>query len=199
MIKLYDHPLSGNCFKVKLLLLQAGLTFETRVVDVFKGENLTTEFKKINPATKIPVIDDDGYTIWESNAILIYLAERYAKDYLPTGIETRGTVFKWLLFNKTSLDPYLAKSRAILKFMPEDKRDFKELDSLQAQGKKGLEIFDEYLEGRRFIVDDYSIADIAFYPYIKLCHEGNIDLKPFKNILLWIANVENTDNFLNIS
>ena len=83
--------------------------------------------------------------------------------------------------------------------MPEGKRDFKELESLQAQGKKGLEIFDEYLEGRRFIVDDYSIADIAFYPYIKLCHEGNIDLKPFKNILLWIANIENTDNFLNIS
>jgi glutathione S-transferase len=198
MIKLYDHPLSGNCFKVKLLLTQAGLTFETRVVDVFKGENLTTEFKKINPAAKIPVIDDDGYTIWESNAILIYLAERYAKDYLPTGIEARGTMFKWLLFNKTSLDPYLAKSRAILKFMPEGKRDFKELDSLQAQGKKSLEIFDEYLEGRRFIVDDYSIADIAFYPYIKLCHEGNIDLKPFRNVLLWIANVENTDNFLNI-
>ena len=198
MIKLYDHPLSGNCFKVKLLLTQAGLTFETRVVDVFKGENLTTEFKKINPAAKIPVIDDDGYTIWESNAILIYLAERYAKDYLPTGIEARGTMSKWLLFNKTSLDPYLAKSRAILKFMPEGKRDFKELDSLQAQGKKSLEIFDEYLEGRRFIVDDYSIADIAFYPYIKLCHEGNIDLKPFRNVLLWIANVENTDNFLNI-
>jgi len=198
MIKLYDHPLSGNCYKVKLLLVQAGLNFETIVIDVFKGENRSGEFTKINPAAKIPVIDDDGYIIWESNAILVYLAEKYASNYIPRNINGRGTVFKWLFFNKTSLDPYLAKSRAILKFIPKSKQDLKELELLQADGKKGLEIFNQHLEGRSFIVDDYSIADIAFYPYIKLCHEGDIDLEPFKNILLWVINIENTDNFFDI-
>ena len=96
------------------------------------------------------------------------------------------------------MDPYLAKSRAILKFIPKSKQDLKELELLQADGKKGLEIFNQHLEGRSFIVDDYSIADIAFYPYIKLCHEGDIDLEPFKNILLWVINIENTDNFFDI-
>ena len=125
MIKLYDHPLSGNCYKVKLLLVQAGLNFETIVIDVFKGENRSGELTKINPAAKIPVIDDDGYIIWESNAILVYLAEKYASNYIPRNIKGRGTVFKWLFFNKTSLDPYLAKSRAILKFIPKSKQDLK--------------------------------------------------------------------------
>jgi glutathione S-transferase len=198
MIKLYDHPLSGNSYKVKLLLVQAGLSFETILIDVFKGENHKTAFTRINPAAKIPVVDDGGYIIWESNAILIYLAEKYANNYIPLDINLRGTLFKWLLFNKTSLDPYLAKSRAILKFVPKGKQDFKELELLRTDAKKGLKIFNQHLKKRSFIVDNYSIADIAFYPYIKLCHEGEIDLKPFKNILSWMRNVENTDNFFDI-
>ena len=76
MIKLYDHPLSGNCYKIRLFLAQAQIEFETEVVDVFKGENKSDDFIRINPAAKIPAIEDDGEILWESNAILFYLCEK---------------------------------------------------------------------------------------------------------------------------
>ena len=81
MIKFYDHPLSGNCYKVKLLMAQSNVEFVTEIVDVFKGENKKDKFIGINPATKIPAIDDDGIIVWESNAILMYLCEKYSPYY----------------------------------------------------------------------------------------------------------------------
>ena len=95
MIKLYDHNLSGNCFKVRLLLTQAQIEFESVVVDVFTGENKLDKYLKINPAAKIPCIDDNGLLVWESNAILLYLSEAYPKGYFPDDINSRANIYKW--------------------------------------------------------------------------------------------------------
>ena len=176
MIKLYDHPLSGNCYKVKLLMAQSNIEFVTEIVDVFKGENKKDKFIGINPATKIPAIDDDGIIVWESNAILMYLCEKYSPILLPYDLRGRAEAYKWLFFNKTSVDPFLAKARAILKFYPKDAQDLDELRKLQDEGLKSLKIIDNHLEGKAFFVGNYSIVDIAYYPYIKLSHEGKIDL-----------------------
>lgn len=199
MIKLYDHPLSGNCFKVKLLMAQSNVEFVTEIVDVFKGENKKDKFIGINPATKIPAIDDDGIIVWESNAILMYLCEKYSPILLPYDLRGRAEAYKWLFFNKTSVDPFLAKARAILKFYPKDAQDLDELRKLQDEGLKSLKIIDNHLEGKAFFVGNYSIVDIAYYPYIKLSHEGKIDLVQFPNILEWIKKVEATDNFISFS
>ena len=199
MIKLYDHPLSGNCYKVKLLMAQSNVEFVTEIVDVFKGENKKDKFIAINPATKIPAIDDDGIIVWESNAILMYLCEKYSPILLPYDLQGRAEAYKWLFFNKTSVDPFLAKARAILKFYPEDAQDSDELKNLQDEGIKSLKIIDNHLEGKTFFVGNYSIVDIAYYPYIKLSHEGKIDLVQFPNILEWIKKVETTDNFISFS
>ena len=199
MIKLYDHPLSGNCYKVKLLMAQSNVEFITEIVDVFKGENKKDKFIGINPATKIPAIDDDGIIVWESNAILMYLCEKYSPILLPYDLRGRAEAYKWLFFNKTSVDPFLAKARAILKFYPKDAQDLDELRKLQDEGLKSLKIIDNHLEGKAFFVGNYSIVDIAYYPYIKLSHEGKIDLVQFPNILEWIKKVEATDNFISFS
>lgn len=199
MIKLYDHPLSGNCYKVKLLMAQSNIEFVTEIVDVFKGENKKDKFIGINPATKIPAIDDDGIIVWESNAILMYLCEKYSPILLPYDLRGRAEAYKWLFFNKTSVDPFLAKARAILKFYPKDAQDLDELRKLQDEGLKSLKIIDNHLEGKAFFVGNYSIVDIAYYPYIKLSHEGKIDLVQFPNILEWIKKVEATDNFISFS
>ena len=199
MIKLYDHPLSGNCYKVKLLMAQSNVEFVTEIVDVFKGENKKDKFIGINPATKIPAIDDDGIIVWESNAILMYLCEKYSPILLPYDLQGRAEAYKWLFFNKTSVDPFLAKARAILKFYPKDAQDLDELKKLQDEGLKSLKIIDNHLEGKAFFVGNYSIVDIAYYPYIKLSHEGKIDLVQFPNILEWIKKVETTDNFISFS
>ena len=199
MIKLYDHPLSGNCYKVKLLMAQSNIEFVTEIVDVFKGENKKDKFIGINPATKIPAIDDDGIIVWESNAILMYLCEKYSPILLPYDLRGRAEAYKWLFFNKTSVDPFLAKARAILKFYPKDAQDLDELRKLQDEGLKSLKIIDNHLEGKAFFVGNYSIVDIAYYPYIKLSHEGKIDLVQFPNILEWIKKVEATDDFISFS
>ena len=199
MIKLYDHPLSGNCYKVKLLMAQSNVEFVTEIVDVFKGENKKDKFIGINPATKIPAIDDDGIIVWESNAILMYLCEKYSPMLLPYDLKGRAEAYKWLFFNKTSVDPFLAKARAILKFYPKDAQDLDELRKLQDEGLKSLKVIDNHLEGKVFFVGNYSIVDIAYYPYIRLSHEGKIDLVQFPNILEWIKKVETTDNFISFS
>ncbi|MBA4729223.1 MAG: glutathione S-transferase family protein [Thermodesulfobacteriota bacterium] len=198
MIKLYDNPLSGNCFKVKLLLVQSKIPFESVIIDVFKGESRKAQFLQINNAGKIPAIDDNGFILNESNAILLYLAEKYNKNLLSESLDERGKIYSWIFYNKTSVDPNLAKARAIKKFFPSDKQNSKELEFLQREGIKSLELIDKHLSRNDFFVNNYSVADIAMYPYIKLSYEGGIDIDIFKNITLWMNRVENTKEFINI-
>jgi len=198
MIKLYDNPLSGNCFKVKLFLVQSKIPFESIIIDVFKGESRKAPFLQINNAGKIPAIDDNGFILNESNAILLYLAEKYNKNLLSENLDERGKIYSWILYNKTSVDPNLAKARAIKKFFPPEKQNSKELEFLQSEGIKSLELIDKHLSGNDFFVNNYSVADIAMYPYIKLSYEGGIDIDIFKNITLWMNRVENTKEFINI-
>ena len=198
IIKLYDHELSGNCFKVRLLLNQLSLDFESIKIDVFTGENKKDFFKKINPAMKIPVINDSGIILNESNAILLYLSDKYKSELLSNSLEDRAKIYSWLMYNKTSVDPFLAKARAIKKFYPDDKQDLDELKSLKIEGNKSLRVINDYLSTYNFFCSGYSIADIAMYPYIKLSYEGEILLEEYKNILNWIDRVENTAKFIPI-
>ena len=195
IIKLYDHELSGNCYKVRLLLSQLSLDFESIEIDVFKGENKKDFFKEINPAMKIPVINDGGLILNESNAILLYLCDKYKSKLVSNSIESRAKIYSWLIYNKTSVDPFLAKARAIKKFYPYDKQDLNELQYLKIEGIKSLKVIDNYLKTSNFFSNEYSIADIAMYPYIKLSYEGEIFLDEYENILKWIERVENTDKF----
>ena len=198
IIKLYDHELSGNCFKVRLLLNQLSLDFESIKIDVFAGENKKDFFKKINPAMKIPVINDSGIILNESNAILLYLSDKYKSELLSNSLEDRAKIYSWLMYNKTSVDPFLAKARAIKKFYPDDKQDLDELKSLKIEGNKSLNLINDYLKTSNFFCSGYSIADIAMYPYIKLSYEGEILLEEYNNILNWIDRVENTAKFIPI-
>ena len=86
----------------------------------------------------------------------------------------------------------------IKKFFPSDKQNLKELEFLQREGIKSLELIDKHLYGNDFFVNHYSVVDIAMYPYIKLSYEGGIDINVFKNINLWIDRVEKTREFVNI-
>ena len=195
IIKLYDHELSGNCYKVRLLLSQLSLNFESIEIDVFKGENKKDFFREINPAMKIPVINDGGFILNESNAILLYLCDKYKSKLVSNSIESRAKIYSWLIYNKTSVDPFLAKARAIKKFYPDDKQDLNELKYLKIEGIKSLKVINNYLKTSNFFSSEYSIADIAMYPYIKLSYEGEIFLDEYENILKWIERVENTDKF----
>ncbi|MEW8228515.1 MAG: glutathione S-transferase N-terminal domain-containing protein, partial [Candidatus Thiodiazotropha endolucinida] len=103
-LKLYDYPRSGNCYKVRLLLSMLGLDYARIDTDVLKGETLTVEFKQINPRGQVPVLLDHDLIVWDSMAILVYLARRYGdRDWLPTDPVAEARVMQWLAVSENEL------------------------------------------------------------------------------------------------
>ena len=190
MIKLYDHPLSGNCYKVRLALTQIEVPFERVNVDIFKGEQFSAEFAALNPNRKIPVLVDGDFVMWESNGILLYVGKRFAPNRLYSeDPKVFGMITQWLFFGKTTLDAFLARARFFTRFVPEGSRDEKELASLREAGRAALQILDDHLKKNDFLAGSYSIADIACYAYTHLAEEGGVSLFPFKSVQSWLERV----------
>ena len=197
MIKLYEHPLSGNAYKAKLLLHQLSVEYEGVTVDIFAGEHKKEEFSALNPNCKIPVLSDGDFVMWESNAILFYLAKKFSPNpYLSDDPETYGLIAQWAFFGKTTIDPNLALARYFAKFLPPDQIPPGMMEKLHAQGNVALAILEDHLSRTEFLSGDYSIADIACYPYTMLCEEGGFDLEPYPSIRRWCGSVEGTPNFI---
>lgn len=197
MIKLYEHPLSGNAYKAKLLLHQLSVEYEGVTVDIFAGEHKEEEFSALNPNCKIPVLADGDFVMWESNAILFYLANRFSPNpYLPDDPETYGLVAQWTFFGKTTVDPNLALARYFAKFLPPDQVPSGAMEKLHAQGNVALAILEDHLSRTEFLCGDYSIADIACYPYTMLCGEGGFDLEAYPSVVRWCGSVEGTPGFI---
>ena len=196
MLKLYDHPLSGNCYKARLLLSHLGIEYERVPVELFKGEHKTESFTKLNPNQKIRVLVNGGYTIWESNAVVLYIAKKYSpNNYYSENAEEFGLISQWLIFGKTSIDPYLAVSRYYLKFIGQGNFDDKHFESLHQQGNHSLKIMDEHLSKNDFLAGSYSIADMCCYPYIMLSHEGGFNISEFPNVENWCKRIENQPGY----
>lgn len=197
MIKLYEHPLSGNAYKAKLLLHQLSVEYEGVTVDIFAGEHKKEEFSALNPNCKIPVLSDGDFVMWESNAILFYLAKKFSPNpYLSDDPETYGLIAQWAFFGKTTIDPNLALARYFAKFLPPDQIPPGMMEKLHAQGNVALAILEDHLSRTEFLSGDYSIADIACYPYTMLCEEGGFDLEPYPSVRRWCGSVEETPNFI---
>jgi glutathione S-transferase len=199
VIKLYDHPLSGNCYKVRLLLSNLGVPYERVHVDIFAGEQHSERFRMINPCGKIPVLIDGDFTIRESNAILLYLGNKYHPNRLYSREpEKFGRIVEWLFFGKTTIDPSLAVARFILRFLPEEKRDYRQLENLKQSAVAALGILDAHLSKFDFLAGSYSIADIGCYPYVETAPEGGIDLSPFKHVVRWCERIKNEEGYVPI-
>ncbi len=197
MIKLYEHPLSGNSYKAKLLLHQLSVEYAGVTVDIFSGEHKQEKFSKLNPNCKIPVLTDGDFVIWESNAILFYLAKKFSPNpYLSDDPSTYGLITQWAFFGKTTIDPNLALARYFTKFLPEDQTPRETMEKLHAQGNAALAILDRHLSQTEFLCGHYSIADIACYPYTMLSSEGGFDIESYPSVKRWCASVESTKKFI---
>ncbi|MBT2968695.1 MAG: glutathione S-transferase [gamma proteobacterium symbiont of Ctena orbiculata] len=186
-LKLYNFPRSGNCYKVRLLLSMLGLDYERVDLDLIKGESLTEAFKRINPRGQVPVLVDGDLVIWDSMAILVYLARRYAaSDWLPTDPLGETRVMQWLAVSENELLYGLARARAALVFgKPFD------LKLCQQDGRAGLSVLELKLsESDWLAADNVSIADIACYPYVSLAAEGEVSLQPYPAVCAWLGRVE---------
>ncbi len=199
MLKLYDHPLSGNSYKSRLALSNLGIEYERINVDVFKGEQNDPKFAALNPNKKIPVLVDEDYVLWESNALLFYIGKRYSPNHIyPEDPRTHGLVAQWLLFGKTTIDPNLAIARYMTRFVSREAHEEQELAKVRAHGTMALKILDDHLQDMDFLAGEYSIADIGCYPYVHLAPEGNVDIEAYSNIMSWIERIESQPGYVSM-
>lgn len=189
-LRVYGDMLSGNCYKVKLLLQWLGLEHEWRHVDVMAGETRTPEFARLNPNAKIPVLElADGTRLAESNAILNFLAE--GTPFLPSDRLERARVLQWQFFEQYSHEPYIAVARFINKYLGLPAERLAEYQAKQVGGHKALAVMESHLQGRAFFVGGGpTIADLSLFAYTHVADEGGFDLAGYPAIRDWIARVQ---------
>ena len=199
--RVYGDMLSGNCYKVAMLLEFMGLSYDWEAVDVLSGYTQSSEFKQLNANAKIPLLEitdsDTGGKEYlsESNAILNYLAE--GSEYLPAAGLARGRVLQWQFFEQYSHEPYIAVARFIKLFLGLPAQRYDEFVSKQAGGHKALAIMDAQLSGTPYLAGkDLTIADISLYAYTHVAPDGGFDLAEYVNILAWMTRIEALPNYL---
>jgi len=195
---LYDYLFSGNCYKVRLLLSQLGLEFETRPVDILKGEAKQPSFLHKNPAGQVPVLElPDGTCLRESSAILMHLAE--GTPFLPAVGLGRTRVLEWLCFEQSNVAPVIGRARFRRTFPDAVPTRPEEFEAWRQQGNRALRVLEERLHDYTFLVDDrYTIADIALYAYTHCAAQGGFSLEPYAAIRSWIERIEEMPGYLAI-
>ncbi len=173
-IQLYSLA-TPNGQKIGLALEEMGLPYEAHTIDIMKGDQFTEDFKKINPNSKIPaIVDLDGegksQAIFESGAILLYLAEKSGK-FLSKDPILKFQTIQWLFFQVGGIGPMFGQFGHFFKFAKEKCDHPYPLDRYKTETKRLLQVLDTHLKGKLFLVgDEYSIADMSIFPWV-LCLE----------------------------
>lgn len=190
MIDLYYWP-TPNGHKVTIFLEEAGVDYEIKPVDIARGEQFDLDFLEIAPNNRIPAIVDtepadggDRLSVFESGAILIYLAEKYGR-FLPPEPRARADVLQWLMWQMAGLGPMLGQSHHFRTYAPE-KIDYA-ITRYINETSRLYGVLDFRLADRDFITDTYSIADMAVYPWIVSHENQGIDIAEFPNVQRWFG------------
>lgn len=201
-IKLYNYSLSGSCYKVRLLLDFLELEYECREIDFYPGrEHRSLEFRAINPLGQLPVMDDDGLRLWDAQAILCHIANKYDRSgrWFPHNNELFGAVMMWLMFAGGEL---MAASAARLHVVFGYNLD---IDAARKNAHAALRILDDHLarreiEGGTWLIGDHpTIADIACFPYTALSGDGGIGHEDYPALRNWMRSFRRLPKFEAIS
>jgi len=191
-VRLYSFPRSGNSHRVRLFAAIAGIDIEIIDVDLLSGEQRRPEFLKINPFGQVPVLQDGETHIADSIAILVYLARRYAPEFLPADPVEEAQVQQFLSIaaGELAFGPALARKVCIFGAGARDEAAINRANSLFTR-------IDELLANRTFLVaEKLTIADIALYTYTAHAPEGSIDLTPYTHIRQWLTRIESLPGFV---
>jgi len=185
---LYEMAMSPNAKRARLGLAETGAPFERREVNLLAGEQKTASYKAIHPLGRVPTLDDDGVVVWESGAILLYLADKFPEARLmPRALAERGHVYQWLTFGGTSIHGYLGPMGFQMFRRTPEKRDQQILERGRQRMPEVLHVLDRQLEGKDYVVGAISIADCACAPWLELAPGFGIDLEPFPNVRAWMS------------
>ncbi|WP_425458719.1 glutathione S-transferase family protein, partial [Azospirillum lipoferum] len=192
-MKLYHHPLSGHAHRARLFVSLLGLPHELVEVDLMAGAHKSPDFLKLNPFGQVPVLDDDGVVIADSNAILVYLAKKAGRgDWLPEDPSGAAAVQRWLSVaaGEVAYGPAAARLVTVFgaKFNP---------DEVIGRAHTLLARLESRLSGQDWLVGDHpTIADVAIYSYVARAPEGNVDLSGYPAVRAFLRRIEGLPGFV---
>jgi glutathione S-transferase len=189
-VLLYNSQVSGNCYKVRLLLAHLGIDYERQAVSVVDRSNRPELLGGFNPALRVPtLVLDDGRSLGESGAITWYFGE--GTRFVPDDPYERAQVLQWMFFEQYDHEPAIAVVRFWLAYSGRPREEFADrLDERVAAGYRALDVLERGLEARSWLVGDgMTLADIALYAYTHIADEGGFELGGYPAIGEWIARV----------
>ncbi|MEZ3135349.1 glutathione S-transferase family protein [Stutzerimonas kunmingensis] len=192
-MKLYDLQASGNCYKVRLFAALADIELERVSVDLANGAHKKPPLSDMNPLRQVPVLEDDGHLVRDSQAILVYLAGTYGGlAWWPDHARGQAEIVQWLSFAANEIQHSLCAARLVEKFgYPLDKA------AALAKAPAVLKLLDEHLQRHDWLaIDRPTIADCAVYPYVVLAPEGDVDLTPYRHVARWMERLEALPGYL---
>lgn len=188
MIDLYTWT-TPNGRKVSILLEELGVPYTAHAIDIGSDDQFQPDFLKISPNNKIPAIvdRDNGLTLMESGAIMMYLADKYSK-FIPASGDDRWRVVEWLMWQMGGYGPILGQGHHFLHFNA-GKSDYAE-ERFYNEANRLYGVLDKRLEGRDYIVDDYSIADMACWPWASRFEWHKVDITKYPNVVAWYNRIK---------
>lgn len=192
-IKLYRHPLSGHAHRVQLMLSLLQLPTQLLEVDLMQGAHKQADFLAMNPFGQVPVLDDNGLILSDSNAILVYLARTYGGDsWLPTDAVNQASIQRWLAVAAGQIAHGPAAARLVTVFGAK-----KNVEEVIALAHTVLRVMEAELSRHAFLVgSSATIADVAVYTYIAHAPEGNVSLGDYPAVRAWLQRVESLPGFV---
>lgn len=194
MIQLYGHDLSGNSYKVKLLLSLLQQEFEWVSVDLMSGAHKQPDFLALNPFGQVPVLVEGKTILADAQAILVYLAKQYGGErWLPSESLPLAQVIRWLSVTSGEIrqGPESARLYHLFKVTSIN------LERTKQKAGFVLEQLNSHLSDRDWLeLGHPTIADVAVFPYVALAPDGNIDLSPYANILSWMERIKHLPGFV---
>mgnify|MGYP006148360741 CR=1 FL=1 len=188
MITLYTAA-TPNGHKASVTLEELGLAYTVHPLNLMKGEQKTAEFLAINPNGRIPAIvdgEEDNFAVFESGAIMIYLAEKTGR-LLPTDVRGRSRVIQWLMFQMGGVGPMMGQANVFFRYMPEKIQPA--IDRYQNESKRLLTVLDTRLKDNEFLAGEYSIADIANFCWARTHNWSGVDVSDLPNLKRWMDTI----------
>lgn len=181
MIDLYSAT-TPNGRKVSITLEEMGLPYRLHALNLKAQDQKTPEFLAINPNGRIPAIVDDGFAVFESGAILIHLSEKTGR-LMPSDAQGRSRVIQWLMWQMGGLGPMQGQANVFFRYFPEKLQSA--IDRYQNEVRRLFGVMDARLGDSAYLAGDYSIADIACYPWVAQADWSGVPLDPFPNLNRW--------------
>jgi GST-like protein len=192
MIDLYAWP-TPNGYKISILLEELGLPYKVIPVDIGAGDQFKPEFLAFSPNNRMPaIIDSDGpggkpISVFESGAIMWYLADKHGK-FLPKDARTRTAVHEWLMFQMASVGPMLGQAGHFRQYAPEPMKYA--VDRYTNEANRIWGVLDKRLSTREWVAGEYSIADMAIFPWLRFPDRHGVDVEKYPHVKRWRAAID---------